>query len=45
VLVKDDGTGQPAPDHEHEEYQSIVGNDNYVIAGGTTKTDSLNQLA
>ena len=43
VLVKDDGTGQPA--QNHEEYQSIVGNDSYVIAGGTTKTVSLNQLS
>ena len=41
-MVKDDGTGSPQQDHE--EYQSIVGNNDYIIAGGTTENNGLNLL-
>lgn len=42
VLVKDNGSGQPV--QNEETYQSIVGNDDYIIAGGKSRTSSLNAL-
>ena len=42
VLGKDDGTGQPGLNDSS--YQSIVGNDNYIIAAGTSYESSLNAL-
>ena len=41
-MVKDDGSGNP--EQGYEEYQSIVGTDDYIIAGGTTENIDLNLL-
>ena len=42
VMVKDNGSG--SPEQDHEEYQSIVGSNDYIIAGGTTETSGFNLL-
>ena len=42
VMVKDNGSG--SPQQGHEEYQSIVGTNDYIIAGGTTETSGFNLL-
>ena len=39
-MVKDNGSG--SPQQGLEEYQSIVGTNDYVIVGGTTETSGFN---
>ena len=44
VMAKDDGTGQPEQASDGETYQAIVGNNDYIIAGGKNTNSGLNAL-